>query len=117
MITQTVTSIHPPTIVQTPSNRYVVYAGNDWTIVDDSFTLDMAMSNWKKLSLSIKETPAVADNVWEVENSKQNGYYTVTSQQGLWSCSCPGFGFRRDCKHVKLIKEKSEHKPTTPTNG
>lgn len=117
MTNQTITSIHPPTIIQTRSNRYVVYAGNDWIAVDDSFTLDTAMSNWKKLSLSAIVAPAVADSSWEVENSKQNGYYIVTSQQGLWSCSCPGFGFRRDCKHVKLIKEKSKRKPTPSING
>ena len=27
--------------------------------------------------------------------------YTVTNDGGRWACTCVGFGFRRDCKHVQ----------------
>lgn len=43
-------------------------------------------------------------HTWLVDGSKGN-QYTVTNSHGQWSCTCPGFGFRRMCKHVSTIKE------------
>lgn len=37
---------------------------------------------------------------WSVEGSTGNTYI-VTRRKDQWSCTCPGFGFRRDCKHIK----------------
>jgi len=38
--------------------------------------------------------------VWEVAGSKGN-VYRVTEANGYLSCTCSGFRFRGDCKHVK----------------
>jgi len=38
--------------------------------------------------------------VWEVAGSKGN-VYKVTEANGYLSCTCSGFRFRGDCKHVK----------------
>jgi SWIM zinc finger len=41
------------------------------------------------------------DKTWQVQGSKE--VYTVTKDYtGKISCSCPGFKYRGDCKHVKL---------------
>jgi hypothetical protein len=40
---------------------------------------------------------------WRVAGSKGNEY-TVTNSDGAWSCTCTGFGFRRDCKHIQEKK-------------
>ena len=37
---------------------------------------------------------------WQVSGSKGTRY-TVSFRQGQWSCTCPGFGWRRRCKHVE----------------
>ncbi len=39
---------------------------------------------------------------WQVAGSK-GVEYTVTEHQGEQTCSCPGFKFRGDCKHIKEI--------------
>ena len=44
---------------------------------------------------------------WTVEGSNGNRY-TVIKIGGKYKCSCPGFGFRKKCKHSKRIKEESE---------
>ena len=36
---------------------------------------------------------------WDVQGSKGNTY-TVTHDGHVWGCSCPGFGWRRKCRHV-----------------
>ena len=41
--------------------------------------------------------------VWEVAGSKGD-VYKVTEANGYLSCTCSGFRFRGDCKHVKSIQ-------------
>jgi hypothetical protein len=41
--------------------------------------------------------------VWQVQGSKGDSY-RVTEVNGNLSCTCSGFRFRGDCKHVKSIK-------------
>ena len=42
---------------------------------------------------------------WVVQGSKGKTY-TVTLDHGRYECSCPGFQFRRSCKHVDEQKSK-----------
>lgn len=41
---------------------------------------------------------------WAVQGSKGKTY-TVTLDHGRYECNCPGFQFRRSCKHVDEKKE------------
>lgn len=36
----------------------------------------------------------------KVEGSK-GAVYELTKANGKWSCTCPGFEYRKDCKHVR----------------
>ena len=48
----------------------------------------------------------VVDNstcTWVVDGSK-GAKYTVIHSQNKWTCSCPGFQFRKSCRHVNDIK-------------
>jgi len=40
--------------------------------------------------------------VWEVAGSKGNKYVVTRNKSG-WNCTCPGFSFRRQCKHVSEL--------------
>jgi hypothetical protein len=39
-----------------------------------------------------------------VQGSKPGTTYMVTRDGSHWSCTCVGFGFRKDCKHVRECK-------------
>ena len=41
---------------------------------------------------------------WFVPSSKGDTTYRVVCNDGVWQCGCPGFGFRRTCKHVIQIQ-------------
>jgi len=41
----------------------------------------------------------------KVEGSK-GAIYELTKTNGKWSCTCPGFEFRKICKHVKNIEDQ-----------
>lgn len=42
---------------------------------------------------------------WTVQGSRGSQYVIVRSKNS-WSCTCPGFQFRRSCKHISQIKSK-----------
>lgn len=42
---------------------------------------------------------------WKFQGSKGNEYF-VTRQDNVLKCSCPGFMFRGDCKHVKEVENE-----------
>lgn len=50
----------------------------------------------------VKTEPS--SNTWIVQGSKGKTY-TVTLDHGRYECTCPGFQFRRSCKHVDEKKE------------
>ena len=39
-----------------------------------------------------------------VQGSKGETYY-LTEDEGVWSCTCPGFRFRGQCRHVAEIQQ------------
>jgi hypothetical protein len=41
--------------------------------------------------------------VWTVTGSKGDEY-TVKCQDGEYSCSCPGFMYRKHCRHITEVK-------------
>jgi hypothetical protein len=41
---------------------------------------------------------------WTVEGSRGGVQYIVATTNNTWSCTCPGFQFRRTCKHVVQLK-------------
>lgn len=49
--------------------------------------------------------PVKKSETWMVKGSK-NQEYVVTRDQNRWSCTCVGFQFHKDCKHIR--EKKSE---------
>ncbi len=53
-------------------------------------------------NVKVDEKEPVTGRSWTVEGSKGN-VYTVTEEHGLWTCTCSGFKFRNQCRHVLEI--------------
>jgi hypothetical protein len=47
---------------------------------------------------------ASSKKMFSVKASKPGSTYTVTCDGTHWSCTCVGFGFRKDCKHIRECK-------------
>lgn len=47
----------------------------------------------------------VKSEQWQFTGSKGD-IYTVQRQDGVLRCSCPGYTFRGDCKHVRQVEEQ-----------
>ena len=55
------------------------------------------------------ELPNIKSNkVYKVKSSRGNSFYEVQmNNSGSLECSCPGYGFRRKCRHITEIIETS----------
>lgn len=70
---------------------------------------------WKfDLRITTEQEPEIVakppGETWEVAGSK-GAVYTVSLHNGQWSCSCPGYSFRRRCRHVEEQKAAKEKPP------
>ena len=62
--------------------------------------------------VKVGEIPVIVSGVGKpssetfiIKGSKPGSNYTVTRDGSHWSCTCVGFGFRKDCKHVRECKQ------------
>lgn len=99
-------SLLPPCIANFPTGRKAVFTMEGPTIdIADDVTLDDVRSRWKRWQPTGNQ-PVTQKDVkhWSVQGKKSK--YTVTFMNGQYSCSCPGYGFRRRCKHIEEIKSR-----------
>jgi len=51
-----------------------------------------------------KEAVKVDTEAWSVDGS-QGSKYTVIRTKNSWTCTCPGFQFRKTCRHIKELRD------------
>ena len=95
----------PPTILRMPwKNKTYAVSGGTWLEVPSGTTLSnvgqyMVFRGWDR-------PESIDPNSWEVRGSTGKIYTVKQSNEGTWSCTCPGYGFRRRCKHVENARRK-----------
>lgn len=101
----TITSIMPPCIADCNDKRYMVFTGEfgSWFLIDDTVTLEMAMSRFIRYTIPESQILAEAGQKWEF-TGKKGKQYTVIFKYGKFSCDCVGFEFWRKCKHIEQAK-------------
>ncbi len=96
--------IPPALFTATTSGQRYAIAGSTWVPVPSDTTL-------ATLDRFVVYKPAqpkqdASNGSWEVKGSKGN-IYNVRVSAGQWFCSCPGFGFRRKCRHISEKQNES----------
>jgi len=101
----------PPALSKIGDKRYLCGTGGPWIEVPMDTKIEEVMKRWVKPEKTtiLDELDAIdtEDKEYQVENSKKNGFYTVTNKNGHWSCTCPGYGYRRKCRHIEEKKTSS----------
>mgnify|MGYP004044735779 CR=1 FL=1 len=94
----------PPALYHSHSGITYAIAGSVWVEVPRGTLYDElpAYITYKPREV----TPIAGEKSWNVKGSKGN-IYTVKLSEGVYSCSCPGYGFRRKCRHITEIKNES----------
>ncbi len=85
---------------------YVPTGSDKPTIFKAPIRIDVRGRKFKVNAVQFKTDIAVEQpegRVWEVAGSKGE-IYKVSEVRGQFSCTCSGFKFRGDCKHVKTVQ-------------
>lgn len=122
-----VLSHYPPTILQTPNGKYVVFEiAGEWYEVDDTFTEADALKHWKEKTEELPVEPEtvksketsnievkrIAIQRWEKESNSDPSklYEIIKYDDDTYSCNCPSYIFKkedqeRDCKHIRELQQ------------
>jgi hypothetical protein len=109
--------LHGPLAAKLPKTTQItgkVVNRPHWVNDRDCFGLFVANSPVPLRVINIKDVLAVdgvvniptapqAVETFQVKGSR-GSEYTVTNEAGRWTCTCVGFGFRKDCKHIHQVK-------------
>ena len=49
--------------------------------------------------------PVASNRIVRVITGSKGSTYTVTVDGAQRTCTCPGYGFRKDCKHIRQVLE------------
>jgi len=94
----------PPSIVPMPwRNKTYAVGGGTWLEVPRGTTL--AELPQYMIFKGYTAVPEASTSSWSVEGSKGKVYVVKLSNEGGWSCTCPGYAFRRRCKHIENTRE------------
>ncbi len=98
-------SIFPPGLMELNGDMYIMPG---WYKLDkDEHNIkleDIKFYPWKAPKPEGPEIPK--DKVFKVKSSKGDKEYILQANStGSLECSCPGYGFRRKCRHIEEVKQ------------
>ena len=121
-----VTTMYPNTVVyRNCDNGYVTYTREGevvQSIFRDPFMFavktgdpDHPVSEYNAKSLHVvkieyivggAQQVATDNKAWKVKSTDGKKVYLVQRVNGKFSCTCTGFEFRKDCKHIGAVAKK-----------
>lgn len=91
--------LNPPVLVDKDANYWWVVSGGKRFVAPKNVTLDMIRTHWVRWRPSSYK-PDAGIISYKIKSSSGKGFYTITVTNGIKSCDCPGFSYRRKCKHI-----------------
>ena len=101
-----ISSFLPPAISVIGGKTYVVPG---WHEVPADTTLDEVYERWTRDLPEMEDKPTHSISEM-IDSSTAGKQYEVTFDGTWWNCECAGFGFRKNCRHVKEVKAKHDIK-------
>jgi len=95
-------SFWSPGLTTLNGKRYVVPGYHE---VPFNTTLEEVMSDWERTTGT--KNINTKDIIVKVKSTDGKKEYTIECKNNRWTCTCPSFGFRKDCKHINLMKKKN----------
>lgn len=104
-------SLYPPIIANFLSGRSMIFhdVGGTTVRIAEDVTPEDSDAIWVRLPHP-DSNAQVSDNVEYQISGSTGSSYTVTLNNGQWSCGCQGFVFRRQCRHINEVKNKQTNK-------
>ena len=87
----------PPAIMVSPVSGKTYAVGGKWVEIPAGTTRD----ELHKYVVHVKPKRDVES--WQVQGSRGNVYTLRRVNGGKVTCSCPGYGWHKRCKHTKAV--------------
>jgi len=96
-----------PAIFKSPTTgkTYIVAGDQPWIEVPPETTFENI--RWIPLYEPEKAPVNARELVFAVQGSKGNKYTVKCVKNDIWNCTCVGFGFRGNCKHIIKVMENN----------
>ena len=91
----------PPALATMGGKRYAISGSKRLEVPEDTTMADLP----RYMVIDRDATDEDPPDRWKVEGSNGN-QYTVTKLGSGLHCSCPGYAFRKKCKHSKKIADE-----------
>ena len=103
-VATTVTGIVDSATRFTPPNFVRIVTDFDSPVRIREISLDR-ITDIKYADGASAQREAVKDDIqtWVVEGSR-GSQYTVVRSRNIWTCTCPGYQFRKSCRHVQDLR-------------
>ena len=92
----------PPALMISPVSGKL-YAVPDWVEFPHGTTLKQIHDIWNR---NHTQPAAPVAKEFIIKSSEGQKSYKVTALNGIWTCTCTGFGFKNTCRHVTDCKNK-----------
>jgi hypothetical protein len=108
-----VKSTHNPAIVVTPTGAKIICGGTivevngeGWDKAYIRIEGDFTRANleWEPARGAVIDVRPSVEKIYNVTSSDGMTNYEVRNRDGVWSCTCDGFHYRRTCRHIKEIE-------------
>lgn len=77
-----------------------------WMELPEGTTLAELKTAWTDTSIKPKKIGFGKNEEFQIISGKGAGkFYTVKNDNGDWSCTCSGYGFRKKCRHIEDTKK------------
>ena len=96
----------PPATMELNGNRYIMPGW--YKLPEDEPTPKLEDIGFYPYKAPKPNIPNIdKDKVYKVTSSKGDSYYEVKmNSTGSLDCTCPGYGFRRKCRHIDHVKSE-----------
>jgi len=97
-------STYPPAIYRRPDGRRVLAAGTITKVMDGNISVPIDSAIPEEMGLEwfthARVAPKGTLKTRQVAGSKGATYTITTYPSGAMHCTCPGYTYRRTCKHL-----------------
>ncbi len=91
----------PPALFKSTVSGKTFFVAGKWVEVPDGTTMAEASKYVKYVK------PTFDIKTWKVKSSSGSTYTVQQINGDRYTCNCPGFKFRRKCKHTEQVRSKS----------
>jgi len=97
---------YPPAIVNIYPNKSFALINCHWIPILQDITLE-------QINAVVQRRKTNGIQIYNAPSGRVDKVYIVTHKNDSWQCTCPGYYYRKHCRHIDGIKDEHYYKIST----